>query len=65
MKHPNYYRHGGVEKHHDGSFTIYGTIENPEPTLFKQRYYDYTIESALKDFYIQIKQESEKYFVGE
>ena len=49
MKHPDYYRHGGVEKHHDGSFTIYGTIENPEPTLFKQRYYDYTIESALKN----------------
>ena len=65
MKHPNYYRHGGVEKHHDGSFTIYGTIENPEPTLFKQRYYDYTIESALKNFDVQIKQESEKYFVGE
>ena len=40
MKILNYYLHGGVKKHYDGSFTIYGTIEAITDELFKIRYYD-------------------------
>ena len=31
----NYYLHGGVEEHYDGSFTIFGTIEALTDELFK------------------------------
>ena len=64
MKHPDYHLHGGVCKHIDGSFTMSGTIWNPEPTLFTQRYYNYTLADARKDFKREIKRECGKYFVA-
>jgi len=65
MKHPDFHQLGGVERHHDGSFTIYGVIENPDRTIFSQRFYDYNFEDARERFQKELKKESEKYFVGE
>ena len=58
MKILNYYLHGGVEKHYDGSFTIYGTIEAITEELFKIRYYDYSFKEARKLFKEAIKKRS-------
>jgi hypothetical protein len=42
------YLHGGIEKHHDGSMTIYGTYNDKitGATRYKKRFYDYTIKQA-------------------
>ena len=53
---------GGVERHHNGSFTMFGSIEG-DP--FKQTYYDYTLAEARKLFKISIQKESERYFIGQ
>jgi hypothetical protein len=53
---------GGVEKHQNGSFTMFGTIEGQ---LYKQTYYDYTLAEAVQLFKKSIKKESEKYFIGQ
>jgi len=55
MKILNYYLHGGVEKHYDGSFTIFGTIEALTDELFKIRYYDCSFVAARKSFKKAIK----------
>lgn len=54
--------HGGVEKHHDGSFTMYATIQNN--VLFHKRYFDYTIAEARKLFKESLQQETNRYFLG-
>ncbi len=55
--------HGGVEKHQNGSFTMFGTIEGE---LYKQTYfYDYSISEARKHFKKAINKESEKYIIGQ
>ena len=46
MKHNKliYYTAGGVEKHFDGSFTLYGYVENKnqeEIARYKMRYINY------------------------
>ncbi len=51
------YLSGGVEKHTDGSFTIYGYIENKngnEVTMHKMTYYGYPIGQARKMFKIDL-----------
>ena len=51
------YLSGGVEKHADGSFTIYGYIENKngnEVAMHKMTYYGYTIGRARKMFKIDL-----------
>jgi len=51
------YLSGGVEKHTDGSFTIYGYIENKngdEVAMHKIRYFDYPISDARKMFKIDL-----------
>ena len=53
---------GGVERHYNGSFTMFGRIEGD---MFKQTYYDYTLGEARKMFKTAIIKESEKYFVGQ
>jgi len=58
MKILNYYLHGGVEKHTDGSFTICGTIEAINDELFKIRYYDYSFKEARKLFKEAIKEKA-------
>lgn len=52
----------GVERHYNGSFTMFGRIEGD---MFKQTYYDYTLGEARKMFKISIQEESEKYFVSQ
>jgi len=52
------YLTGGVEKHSDGSFTIYGYIDNKdgeEVAMHKMRYYDYPISDARKMFKIDLE----------
>ena len=58
MKILNYYLHGGVEQHYDGSFTMYGTIEAITDELFKIRYYDYSFTEARKLFKEAIKEKA-------
>jgi len=51
------YLSGGVEKHTDGSFTIYGYIENKsgdEVAMHKIRYCGYPINRARKMFKIDL-----------
>lgn len=63
----NYCLSGGMEKHTDGSFTVYGYIENKEGeevARHKCRYMDYTIAEArarLKEELKQIVEELEEY----
>ena len=52
----------GVEKHYNGSFTMYGEICGD---TFKQTYYDYSLTEARKLFKAAIMKESEKYFVNQ
>ena len=42
------YIHAGMEKHHDGSFTVFGTYNDKTTgaTRYKKRFYDYTIKQA-------------------
>ena len=67
MKILEYYVHGGVEKHYDGSFTIYGTIESCTDITCKMRYYDYSFEQALKNFKQLLKEKAiyESQFVAQ
>ena len=53
---------GGVERHHNGSFTMYGSICGE---TFKETYYDYSLEEARTLFKEAINKESEKYFVNQ
>jgi len=53
---------GGVEKHRNGSFTMYGEICGE---TFKQTYYDYSLSEARRLFKTAIIKESQKYFVGQ
>ena len=49
----NWYTAGGVEKHHDGSFTLFGYIENnneEQVMSYKMRYMDYDFKTALNKF---------------
>ena len=54
------YLHGGVEKHRNGSFTMYATIE-PYEILFKQTYFYYGIKEAMQRFKESLKEELKKY----
>lgn len=50
----NHYRAGGVEKHSDGSFTLFGYIENKETgedvAGHKMRYMGYSFKDAKEMF---------------
>jgi hypothetical protein len=67
MKILNYYVHAGVEKHCDGSFTIFGTIESCVDITYKIRYYDYSFKEALKNFKQDLKKQAinESQFVAQ
>lgn len=52
----------GVEKHYNGSFTMYGSILGE---AFKQTYYDYSLAKARKLFKKAILVESERYFISQ
>jgi hypothetical protein len=49
-----YYRSGGVEKHSDGSFTLFGYIENKKTgedvAGYKMRYMGYSLKEAKEMF---------------
>tara|TARA_R110002153_G_scaffold16357_1_gene58135 strand:- start:1325 stop:1522 length:198 start_codon:yes stop_codon:yes gene_type:complete len=62
MNKPSIEISGGVERHYNGSFTMFGSIEGD---MFKQTYYDYTLGEARKLFKISIQEESKKYFIGQ
>ena len=53
------YLSGGIEKHIDGSFTIYGYIDNLESGeeigRHRCRYMDYSIKEARERFKIELK----------
>jgi|TARA_R110000803_G_scaffold95372_2_gene163308 hypothetical protein len=53
---------GGVERHHNGSFTMFGTIEGQ---LYKQTYYDYTLDQAHQLFKKSIQEASELVFINQ
>ena len=50
----SYYRSGGVEKHSDGSFTLFGYIENKKTgedvAGYKMRYIGYSLKNAKEMF---------------
>ena len=52
----------GVEKHLNGSFTMYGEICGE---TFKQTYHYYTMEEARRLFKAAIMKQSEQYFVNQ
>jgi len=52
----------GIEKHNNGSFTMYGSILGE---AFKQTYYDYSLAEARKLFKKAILVESERYFISQ
>tara|TARA_B110000503_G_scaffold50724_1_gene82050 strand:- start:105 stop:299 length:195 start_codon:yes stop_codon:yes gene_type:complete len=52
----------GIEKHDNGSFTMYGSILGE---TFKQTYYDYSLTEARKLFKKAILVESERYFISQ
>ena len=57
-----YYRSGGIEKHTDGSFTLFGYVENKneeEVARYKMRYMDYNVDQALTKFKIDLKEFAE------
>ena len=54
--------HGGVEKHQDGSFTMYATIQ--DNVLFHKRYYFYTLAEARKLFKKALQKETDLYFLA-
>ena len=55
----NVYQAGGVEKHPDGSFTIFGYIENQTKGLdiarHKVRYFDFSLKDARKKHLRELK----------
>ena len=53
---------GSYEKHPDGSFTIYATIQ--DNVLFHQRYFDYTYEEALPLFKKALQKQTDRYILG-
>ena len=55
--------HGGVEKHRNGSFTMYATIE-PYEILFKQAYFEYGISEAMQRFKNSLQVETDKYIAS-
>jgi len=54
--------HGGVEKHPDGSFTMYASIQ--DNILFHKRYYFYTLAEARPLFKEALQEETNRYFLG-
>ena len=63
MKNLSYYLSGGMDKHTDGSFTVYGYIENKEGeevATHKCRYMDYSIKEAKARFKQELQQITEE-----
>ena len=54
--------HGGTEKHHNASFTMFATIE-PSGDLFKKTFYGYDLTEARKIFKNELQNETNRYFV--
>ena len=54
--------HGGIEKHMDGSFTMYATIQ--DNVLFHQRYFYYSIAEARRLFKEALQEETDRYYLG-
>ena len=56
------YINNGYERHTDGSFTLYATIENQDS--FKMRYMDYTLEQAIERFKDILQIEVDRHFIN-
>lgn len=54
--------HGGVQNNHDGSFTMFATIQ--DDILFKHQYIGHTFEYARKHFKELVQKETDKYILG-
>ena len=54
--------HGGVQNNHDGSFTMFATIQ--DDILFKHQYMGHTFEYARKHFKELVQKETDKYILG-
>ena len=54
--------HAGIEKHNNGSFTMFGSICGD---TFKMTYFDYSLSEARKLFKKAIHLESDRYFVNQ
>ena len=57
------YTHAAIEKHHNGSFTMFATIE-PYDIPFKKTFYDYPIAEARRIFKNDLQIETDRYLVG-
>ena len=55
--------HGGVEKHIDGSFTLFATIQ--DSILFHKKYMGYDFPEALSMFREALQIETDKYFIAQ
>ncbi len=55
--------HGGAEKHSDGSFTLFATIQDEH--LFHIRYMELPILVAMELFKEALQKETDSYFIGE
>ena len=57
------YINNGYERHTDGSFTLYATIDNQDS--FKMRYIDYTLEQAIELFKDSLQIELDRHIIGQ
>ena len=54
---------GGIEKHKDGGFVMYATIQ--DEITFGIKYIGYSFENAKKRFKKALQKETDSYFLGE
>ena len=55
--------HGAIEKHKDGGFVMYATIQ--DEITFGIKYIGYKFEDARKRFKKALQKETDSYFLGE
>ena len=54
--------HSGVQKNHDGSFTMFAMIQ--DDILFHHQYMGHTFKYARKHFKELVQKETDKYILG-
>ena len=54
---------GGVEKHRDGGFVMFATIQ--DDITFGIKYIGYSFEEARERFKKALQKETDSYFIGE
>lgn len=55
--------HGGAQKHSDGSFTLFATIQ--DEYLFHMRYIDFSITEAMILFRKALQEHTDEYFISQ